>query len=764
MYDELTDIETGAREERKESLTLGIGGMTCASCVARVERALGRLDGVERAAVNLATERATIEYLPGVVSVDDMKETVRRSGYDVRDIPADAPRADHEREAREAERGTLRRNLLTAASLTVPLMLLEMAPMLVPSLHHRLHGAVPVGVLRAISFLLATIVQLGPGRRFYTSGWRSLRDGSPDMNALVMIGTTAAWLYSTVATFLPELLPEGTVHLYFEASATIVTLVLLGKYLEATAKGRTGEAIRKLMILQPRNARVVIDGTEADIPVEQVVPGDIVVVRPGEKIPVDGTVIDGESHIDESMITGEPIPVAKRAGDRVVGGTVNTTGSVTLTATHVGADTVLAQIIRMVEEAQGSKPPIQALADRVVAYFVPVVMLTALATFALWLIFGPEPALTFAVVNAVAVLIIACPCAVGLATPTSIMVGSGKGAELGILFRKGDALQTLQEAAVVAFDKTGTLTLGKPALTDFTQTDTSPTDLLAMIASVESRSEHPVASAIVEAAWKSGARPQGVQGFVAVPGFGVTGLVDGRRLHIGADRYMKSLGIDIGRFDLEAARLADEGKTPLFAAVDHTLAALLAVADPIRETSRAAIERLHGLGRRTAMITGDNERTATAVARTLGIEVVLAGVLPDRKAGAVRDMQSTGVKVAFVGDGINDAPALAQADVGIAVGTGTDIAVESADVVLISGDPRGVVNAIALSKASIRNIRQNLFWAFAYNAALVPLAAGLLYPAFGVLLSPMIAAAAMGVSSLFVLANALRLKRFRPVM
>jgi P-type Cu+ transporter len=513
------------------------------------------------------------------------------------------------------------------------------------------------------------------------------------------------------------------------------------------------------MGLQPDTARVVRDGNEIDIPVGRVVPGDVIRIRPGERLPVDGIVADGASYVDESMITGEPVPVEKAPGSEVTGGTVNGLGSFTFRATRTGEDTVLARIIRMVEAAQASRPRIQALVDRVVAVFVPVVLAVATVTFVTWLLVGPPPALTFALVAAVSVLIIACPCAMGLATPTSIMVAAGRAAEMGILFRKGEAIQALREARVVALDKTGTLTRGRPQVTDFEVAPGMETDdVLRLVASVESRSEHPIARSIVDEARERELRLEDAEGFEAVPGFGASARVRGSRVDVGAGRYMERLGIGIESFRGMAERLAEDGKTPLYAAVDGKLAAVLAVADPVKESTPAAVDALHRLGFRVVMVTGDNRRTAEAIARGLGIDEVIAEVLPDEKAHAVRRLQESGHHVAFVGDGINDAPALAQADVGMAIGTGTDIAVESADVVLMSGDLRGIPGAIALSRATMRNIKQNLFWAFAYNVLLIPVAAGVLYPAFGILLSPVFAAAAMGTSSVFVLTNALRLR------
>jgi Cu+-exporting ATPase len=545
----------------------------------------------------------------------------------------------------------------------------------------------------------------------------------------------------------------------------IVTLILLGRFLEARAKGRTGEAIKKLVGLQAKTARIIRDGVTQEVPLAEVRSGDPVVVRPGEKIAVDGEIVEGSSFVDEAMITGEPTPAAKGLGAEVVGGTVNKTGSFTFRATKVGSETLLAQIIRMVETAQGAKLPIQAVVDRVTAWFVPAVLAAAVLTFGIWLVFGPDPALSFALVNGVAVLIIACPCAMGLATPTSIMVSTGRAAELGVLFRKGDALQTLRDAAVIALDKTGTLTEGRPELTDFAASDGfAEGEVLRLVASVEARSEHPVAEAIVRAAGQRGLAPATVTGFEAVPGFGVRGTVDGRLVEIGADRMMGRLGLDVSAFASTAERLSEDGKTPLYAALDGRLAAIIVVADPIKASTPAAIRALHALGLKVAMVTGDNRRTAEAIGRHIGIDEIVAEVLPDGKVEAVKRLGRDGARVAFVGDGINDAPALAAADVGIAIGTGTDIAIESADVVLMSGDLSGVANAIALSKATLRNIGQNLFWAFAYNAALIPVAAGVLYPLSGMLLSPMLAAGAMALSSVFVLTNALRLKRFRALL
>jgi heavy metal translocating P-type ATPase len=746
-------------------LELRIEGMSCASCVGRVEKALAAVPGVLSAAVNLATEKATVHYLPDMVPNDRLLAAVRDAGYTVQETVASRDRADQEREAREREMTSLRRAVLLAATLTAPIFVLDMGAHFIPLFHRWIHAAVDLQSLFYLYFVLASVVQFGPGLRFYSKGWPALLRGAPDMNSLVMLGTSAAYGYSVVAVFAPGLLPAGTAHVYFEASTVIITLILLGRYFEARARGRTGEAIKRLLGLQARSARVLRNGRELEVAIEEVQVGDLVRVRPGEKIPVDGVVTEGSSYVDESMISGEPMPAAKAPDNEVFGGTINKSGSFTFRAGKVGADTLLARIIQMVEQAQGAKLPIQALVDKVTLVFVPAVMGIALLTFIVWLIFGPAPALTFALVNAVAVLIIACPCAMGLATPTSIMVGTGRAAEMGVLFRKGEALQSLRGANVIALDKTGTLTKGRPELTDLRVADGfAEEEVLQLLASVESRSEHPIGEAIVEAAEGRGLALSEATDFVAEPGFGVAARTAGRLVQIGADRYMARLGLDAAPFTEVAHRLADQGKTPLYAAIDGQLAAVLAVADPIKETSPAAVAALHRLGLRVAMITGDHRRTAEAIARQLGIDEVVAEVLPDGKVDAIKSLQGQGRRVAFVGDGINDAPALAQADVGIAIGTGTDIAIESAEVVLISGDLRTVPNAIALSQATLRNIRQNLFWAFAYNISLIPVATGILYPAFGILLSPIFAAVAMAASSVCVVSNALRLRGFKPPM
>jgi heavy metal translocating P-type ATPase len=755
-------IEKAGYATREATLELQIEGMTCASCVARIEKALAAVPGVTAAAVNLATERAVVRYPAGAVGRTQLENAVRASGYEVIK-GAEGTKSDDAEQRRAAEIGSLGRSLAVAAALTIPLFVMEMGSHYVPAIHMWIMTNIGMPTNLYIQFVLATVVLFGPGLRFFRKGIPNLLRGTPDMNSLVVLGTSAAWGYSIVSTFLPSVLPSGTAYVYYEAAAVIVTLILLGRFLEARAKGRTSQAIKRLVGLQPKTARVIRDGVAVELVLEQVVVGDRIEIRPGDRVPVDGNVIEGDSYVDESMISGEPVPVRKTAGAEVVGGTINKTGAFTFAATKVGADTVLAQIIRMVEEAQGSKLPIQALVDKVTSWFVPAVMGAAALTFAVWFVLGPSPALTFALVNAVAVLIIACPCAMGLATPTSIMVGTGRAAELGILFRKGEALQTLRSAQVVALDKTGTLTKGKPELTDLTvRAGFDRSEVLGLVASIETKSEHPIAEAIVVAAQRDGLVLSVVTDFEAEPGFGVAGTTAGRRVLVGADRAMAKAGIDVAEFSATAASLGDEGKSPLYAAVDGHLAAIIAVSDPIKETSADAIRALHELGLSVAMITGDNARTAQAVARRLGIDEVVAEVLPDGKVAAIKQLRKGNRTVAFVGDGINDAPALAEADVGLAVGTGTDIAIESADVVLMSGDLLGVVNAIAISKATIGNIKQNLFWAFAYNVTLIPVAAGVLFPINGVLMSPILAAGAMALSSVFVLGNALRLKRFAP--
>ena len=741
-----------------QPIELSIEGMTCASCVGRVEKALKKVEGVQQANVNLATERAWVQGNAQVQS-SDLIQAVKKAGYTAKQIEQSV---SVQQDKKATEQQQLKRDLMISLILAVPVFILEMGSHMIPAFHMWVMDNIGTQQSWLIQFVLTTLVLIFPGRRFYQKGIPALWRLAPDMNSLVAVGTLAAYSFSLVATFIPQVLPEGTVNVYYEAAAVIVSLILLGRYFEAKAKGRTSQAIQHLVGMQAKTARVHHNGQVTEVPIAEVTTETIVEIRPGERVPVDGEVIEGQSYIDESMITGEPVPVKKQVGDQVVGGTVNQNGTLNFRVTAIGESSVLAQIIRMVEQAQGSKLPIQALVDKVTMWFVPMVMLLAMLTFIVWFIFGPDPALTFSLVNAVAVLIIACPCAMGLATPTSIMVGTGRGAEMGVLFRKGEALQALQEVKVIAVDKTGTLTEGKPTLTDFyVQPGFEREQVLRIVASVEAKSEHPIALAIVQAAEQQNISLLPITTFDSVTGFGIKAGVEGQAVHIGADRYMQQLGLDVTPFKDEAAHLGQEAKTPIYVAIDQKLVAIIAVADPIKDTTYAAIAGLHQLGLKVAMITGDNRHTAQAIAAKLHIDQVIAEVLPDGKVDAIRQLQQQYGRVAFVGDGINDAPALAQADVGLAIGTGTDVAIEAADVVLMSGSLQGVPNAIALSQATIKNIRQNLFWAFFYNIALIPIAAGVLYPAFGILLSPIFAAGAMALSSVFVLGNALRLKYFQ---
>ncbi|MGA6992817.1 MAG: heavy metal translocating P-type ATPase [Candidatus Deferrimicrobiaceae bacterium] len=731
-----------------------VEGMTCASCVARVGKALLSVPGVLFASVNLATRSGTVEVLPGVVDMGALRVAIEGVGYSIPEIrPEEDPVARQERMQREEERSLLNR-LRVGVLLGVPLFLLAQWEMDV-----------------LVQLALVTPIQFYVGSRFYRGAWATAKHGTTDMNTLVALGTTVAYAYSVVATFFPGLFAVigAAPHVYYDTSAAIIVLVLLGRYFETRAKGKTSEAVKKLVGLQPKAARVIRDGGEVDIPLEEVAAGDRVVVRPGEKVPVDGTVEEGESSVDESMMTGEPIPKDKGRGDAVTGGTMNVNGRLVLHATHVGRDTALARIVRMVQEAQGSKPPIGRLADVIASYFVPSVMVVAAVTFAAWWAFGPQPRLTYAMLSAISVLIIACPCALGLATPTSIMVGTGKGAELGILIRSGAALETVHKVDTVILDKTGTITRGHPELFGVRTAAGGPyrgpegeRELLTLAASAESGSEHPLADAVVRGAKEKGLSLSPPEEFHSRPGHGVRATVAGHRVHVGSARWLEEEGIDASMLLSDAKEFSESGNTVIFVGVDGKGSGVVAVADEIKEGAPEAIGVLLGMGLDVVMLTGDNRKTAEAVAAQAGIKRVRAEVLPDQKAQEVRRIQSEGKIVAMVGDGINDAPALAQADVGMAIGTGTDIAIESGDIVLMSGDLKGVAAAIALSRATLRNIRQNLFWAFAYNVVLIPVAAGVLFPRFRVLLSPILAAAAMGLSSVTVVSNALRLRRFRP--
>ena len=742
-----------------EEMEFPVRGMTCASCVARVERTLNKLSGVIEARVNLASESAHVRFSPAAAGLAEFRKAIGEAGYEVPAEAAQAAESTGEAQ-RERELAVMRRELVVGIALSIPVAVLAMGMYYPPFLHWLESLGLTDPLINLILFALATPVMVWPGKRFFVSGWKAYRHLSPDMNSLVMTGTGAAYLYSLVVTFAPHLLPENARHTYFEAAAVVITLVFLGKFLEAVAKGRASDAIRKLLGLKARTARVLREGKEEEIPIEAVRPEDIVSVRPGEKIPVDGTISRGSSYVDESMITGEPVPAAKQPGDKVIGATINQNGAFQFKAEAVGADTVLAQIIRLVQGAQSAKLPIQSLADRVVAVFTPAVLLIAALTAIVWLVFGPAPALTFALVNAVAVLVIACPCAMGLATPAAVMVGTGRAAELGVLFRRGEALETLSRVKAVVLDKTGTLTRGRPELTDVAVAEGfDENEVRTLIAAVEAQSEHPVAQAIVKAARERGIEIPDATDFAAVPGYGAEAKVKGRQIHVGADRYMTRLGLDVGAFAGVARRLADEGKTPLYAAVGGRLAAALAVSDPIKPGAREAIARLNAMGIEVAMITGDNRRTAQAIARQLGIGHVLAEVLPEGKAQAVAEIQKRVGKTAFVGDGINDAPALAQADVGLAMGSGTDVAIETADITIMNSEVQSIPAALTVARKTLRTIRVNLFWAFFYNVILIPVAAGVLYPSTGWLLNPVLAGAAMGLSSVFVLTNSLRLKR-----
>lgn len=744
------------------AIELGIQGMTCASCVGRVERTLSKVPGVTAVAVNLATERGRVEG-DGALDVQALIAAIDKAGYSARLIEHTRDELDRASQEHLEDATRLRRDLRGSVALSLPVVILEMGTHLIPGFHAWLDQYLAQQSNWLLQFALTTLVLLICAKRFYVKGVQALLRGAPDMNSLVAVGTLAAYGFSLVSTFAAHVLPPGTATVYYEAVCVIICLILLGRTLEARARGRTSQAIKRLLNLQPKTAWVQRQTGLMEVPLAQLVQGDVVQVRPGERIAVDGSVVAGDSFVDESMLTGEPMPVRKLRNDNVVGGTLNQNGTLQIQATALGSASLLARIVAMVEQAQGSKLPIQALVDRVTLWFVPVVMALALATFVGWYWLGPQPALGMALVHAVAVLIIACPCAMGLATPTSIMVGTGRGAELGILFRKGEALQRLKEARVVALDKTGTLTQGQPRLTDLQLAPGFTRErLLPLLAAVEALSEHPLALAIVAAAQEEQLTWSQAQNFQAHTGYGVSATVDEQNVAIGAERYMAQLGVDTAAFASAAHALAERGKTPLYAAVNGQLAAVIAVADTLKPSTQAAIQTLHALGLKVAMISGDDRRTAQAIAAQLGIDHVVAEVLPEGKVDAVQALQREYGLTVYVGDGINDAPALAQADVGIAVGSGTDIAIEAADVVLMSDNLGSVASAIALSTATLNNIRQNLFWAFVYNAALIPVAAGVMYPINGLTLSPQFAAAAMALSSVFVLVNALRLKGFQP--
>lgn len=737
-------------------VTIPITGMSCASCVAKVEKALKNVNGAVEANVNLATEKAMVSYNGTVTSPNELKKAVTQAGYGVAEEGGEVEEGE---KARPSEAEKLRRAFIFSAALTVPILLGSFSGLLpwypqILANHYLL-------------LALTTPVQFWAGLRFYRGAWAALRKRTTDMNTLVAVGTSAAYFYSGVATFAPGLFTAAgqAPQVYFDTAAVIVTLILLGRWLEARAKGRASEAIKKLVGLQARTARVIRKGQELDVPVEEVHPGDIVVVRPGEKIPADGLVKEGNSSVDESMITGESIPAEKGIGSEVIGATINKTGTFRFEATKVGKDTVLAQIVKLVEEAQGSKAPIQRLADKVASVFVPVVITVAMITFIVWYFWGPEPALTRALLNFVAVLIIACPCALGLATPTAVMVGTGKGAEVGILIRSGESLEMAHKLNTIVFDKTGTLTKGEPSVTNVVATDDFLEErVLSLAAAVEKNSEHPLGRAVVEEAEKRKAKLEEVDNFEALPGWGVKAEVKGQEILLGNLRLMEDKSISLNGLASKEKELSREGKTAMFLALGGKAAGVIAVADTLKAYSVEAVARLSSLGLKVTMISGDSKRAAGAIARKVGIDEVIAEVLPQDKVAKIKELQARGRVVAMVGDGINDGPALAQADIGIAIGSGTDVALEASDITLITGDLRQVLTAIQLSRRTMRTIKQNLFWAFAYNTAGIPLAAGILYPFFGFLLNPMFAAAAMAFSSVSVVSNSLRLRRFKPAL
>ena len=741
--------------------TIKINGMTCAACASRIEKVVGRIDGVQEINVNFATERLSVDIDPAKTNMEAVGAAVRKAGYDYETIKKTA--VDEDKIKKEKEISTMYKKLVVAMAFALPLLYIAMGPML-PL------GGLPIPEIinpdtNPLNFALTQLVLLIPiliaGNRFYKVGFRAIKLLSPNMDSLVAIGTSAAVIYSLYSTYMIAQGDHMAAHnLYYESAGVIIALVMFGKYLEAVSKGKTGDAIKKLMGLAPKTAIVIKDNQEIEIPIEEVLPGDHIVVKPGGKIPVDGIVVSGNTSIDESMLTGESMPVSKKEGDGVFAATINTTGVIQFKATKVGSDTALAQIIKLVEDAQGSKAPIAQMADVVSGIFVPVVVIIATLSLIGWMLAGYSFA--FAIKTFISVLVIACPCALGLATPTAIMVGTGKGAENGILIKGGEALETTHKIQTIIFDKTGTITEGKPEVTDVIAASMEEDRLLQLTASAEKSSEHPLGEAIVKGAADKNIELLPVTEFDSITGQGIRVKIEDMELLAGNLRLMEANQIDISRLQADADRLAEEGKTPMYIAIDQRAEGIIAVADVVKKSSKSAIKKLQDMGIEVAMITGDNKRTAEAIGKQVGISRILSEVMPQDKADEVKKIQAEGKSVAMVGDGINDAPALAQADVGIAIGSGTDVAIESADIVLMHSDLMDVPTAIQLSKATIRNIKQNLFWAFAYNTAGIPLAAGLLYIFGGPLLNPMFAAAAMSLSSVSVVTNALRLKYFKP--
>ena len=742
----------------EETRVLNIEGMTCASCANKVERSVGKLEGVSSASVNLATEKLTVKYDPTLVRLSKIKDSIEKAGFKANEN--EEVKDDH-KDKKQQEINSLLKRFIISALLTFPAMFVAMAPMIGINLPDIISMETNPLNFTLIQFVLITPVLI-VGRKFFKVGFKSLFKGSPNMDSLVAIGSLAAYLYGIFAIYK---IYQGDYHythqLYLESAGGILTFITLGKYLEARSKGKTSEAIKKLMGLQPKTATIFVDGKEEVIAIDEVEEGDIIIVKPGEKLPVDGEVIEGATSIDESMLTGESLPVEKSVGSKVVGASINKNGTIKYKATKVGKDTALAQIIRLVEEAQGSKAPIAKLADVISGYFVPIVIILAIVSAIIWKLTGVDN--TFALTIFISVLVIACPCALGLATPTAIMVGTGKGAEYGVLIKSGEGLETAHKVETIVFDKTGTITEGKPKVTDIiTVNGFTDGEILSISASAEKGSEHSLGEAIVRAGIEKNVEFKQIVDFKAIPGHGIETKIDGKLVLLGNKKLMDDRKIGLLDLENKSISLAEQGKTPMFIAVEDKIAGIVAVADTVKTTSREAIERLHSMGIKTAMITGDNRRTAEAIAREVGIDIVLAEVLPEDKANEVKKLQAKGSKVAMVGDGINDAPALAQADVGIAIGSGTDVAIESADIVLMKSDLKDVVTAVQLSKSTVRNIKQNLFWAFIYNMIGIPFAMGIFYIFGGPLLNPMIASAAMSLSSVSVVANALRLKTFKP--